>query len=191
MKVKERFATEKLFAEINKVKPFPFSELFKAQNIIEIMDEFYIMTHGERTLNNIGKNARLESLAVYISTMFSDKWEKIFTSVLNDFPLIESLIETTTERVTEKETTNSANDETTTGLVSAYNDDNFVNNNENKTTNKLTGETKTENGLTRERRLIENPTETLKNAINYLQNNVIYFIIFNDVNSVITLQIYD
>ena len=44
---------------------------------------------------------------------------------------------------------------------------------------------------TYEKRITENATKNLENALNYLQNNVIYYIIFSDVNGAITLNIFD
>lgn len=187
MKVSEKFTTENIFDEMNKIHPFPFVDLFP----VDKMNLFYINTFGDRTLSKMGRNLTVPQIAEILVDMFSEKWDKIYTSILVDFPILENYVETVTEKV--NETGNSSNNatETTTEKVSAYNDENFVNDEENTSTNTMNGTNENKVEKTVEKRVTENATKNLENAINYLQNNVIYYIIFSDVNRTITLNIFD
>lgn len=187
MIVSEKFTTENLFNEMNKIKPFPFVDIFP----VDKMNLFYINTYGDRTLSKMGRNLTVKQIAEILVDMHSEKWDKIYNSVLVDFPILENYVEVITE--TTNETGNSTNNTTETNLekVSAYNDDDFVNDEQSTNTNemKMNNENKVEK--THEKKITENATKNLENAIKYLQNNVIYYIIFSDVNGAITLNIFD
>lgn len=187
MKVSEKFTTENLFEEIHALHPFPFVGVFP----VDKMNLFYINTYGDRTLSKMGRNLTVPEIAETLVGLFAEKWDKIYESILVDFPILENYVEVITE--TTNETGNSTNNTTETNLekVSAYNDEDFVNDEQSTNTNemKMNNENKIEK--THEKKVTENATKNLENAIKYLQNNVIYYIIYSDVNGAITLNIFD
>lgn len=187
MKVSEKFTTENLFDEINKIHPFPFISLFNADK----MNLFYINTYGDRTLSKIGRNLTVPEIANILVNLYGEKWDKIYESILVDFPILENYVETVTEKT--NETGNSTNNTTETNVekVSAYNDNDFVNDEQSTNTNEMKMNNENVIEKTYEKRITENATKNLENALNYLQNNVIYYIIFSDVNGTITLNIFD
>lgn len=186
MKVKDKFSETNLFEEINKVSPFPFVDVFP----VDRLQQFYLLCHGEKPLNNTGRKASVEELAKIISGLYSENWKRIYDSIIPDFPILESYVETVTEETEENGKNEMQGKTENKNTVSAYNDDDFVNNDATETENESKEEKESKTHLIRETRRTENATENLKNALNYLQNNVIYFIIFNDVNNVITKSIY-
>ena len=111
--------------------------------------------------------------------------------LFRSFPILENYVETVTEKT--NETGNSTNNTTETSVekVSAYNDNDFVNDEQSTNTNEMKMNNENVIEKTYEKRITENVTKNLENALNYLQNNVIYYIIYSDVNGVITLNIFD
>ena len=187
MKTIEKFETANLFDEINKIHPFPFANVFP----VDKMNLFYLNTYGERTLSKTGRNLEVKEIAEILVGLYSDKWDKAYQMISTEFSFTENYIEVITE--TTNENGNSSNNvtETTTGKVSAYNDDNFVNGEQNTNTNETHGTNENTVEKTRERKVTDNVTKNLENAINYLQSHLIYTIIFADVNNTITLNIYE
>lgn len=187
MKVSERFTSENLFEEIHKIHPFPFVGVFP----VDKMNLFYLNTHGERTLSKSGRNLTVSEMASVIVGLHSEKWDKIYTNMVSEYPIIENHVETLTETTKEKGTNTNNTTETNVEKVSAYNDNDFVNDEQTTNNNTMTGSNENEVTKTVEKRVTENAIKNLENAIKYLQNNVIYNIIFSDVNGVITLNIFD
>lgn len=187
MKVSEKFTSENLFAEIHRLHPFLFVGVFP----VDKMNLFYVNKYGDRTLSKTGRNLTVSEIAEILVGMYSEKWDTIYNKILVDFPTLENYIETITE--TTNETGNSTNNTTETNLekVSAYNDEDFVNDEQSTNTNemKMNNENKIEKTV--EKKVTENATKNLENALKYLQNNVIYDIIFSDVNGIITLNIFE
>ena len=187
MKVSEKFTTGNLFEEMNKIHPFPFISLFNADK----MNLFYINTYGDRTLSKMGRNLTIPEIANILVNLYGEKWDRIYESVLADFPILENYVETVTMK--EKTTGNSTNNTTETNVekVSAYNDNDFVNDEQSTNTNEMKMNNENVIEKTYEKRITENATKNLENAIKYLQNNVIYYIIYADINGAITLNIFD
>ena len=187
MKVTEKFTTENLFDEINKLHPFPFVGVFP----VDTLNLLYLNLHGDRTLSKMGRNLTVKQIAEILVDMHSIKWDKIYNSVLVDFPILENYVEVITEKT--NETGNSTNNTTETNVekVSAYNDNDFVNDEQSTNTNEMKMNNENMIEKTHEKRITENATKNIENALNYLQNSVIYNIIFSDVNGAITLNIFD
>lgn len=187
MKTREKFATQNLFDEINKIYPFPFIKTFP----VDKLNLLYISTHGERTLSQAGITLTVPELATIIVGCYSDKWDRIHKVLATDISFVESHIETVIETTNENGSSSNNMTETSVGKVSAYNDDDFVNDEQDTNTNETHGTNENTIEHTRERKVRENVTKNLENAINYLQLVLIYNIIFADVNRVITLSIYE
>lgn len=187
MKTLEKFTTENLFEEIHKIAPFPFVGVFP----VDKMNLYYINTYGERTLSKTGRNLTVKEIAEILVGLYSAKWNRAYQTISTEFSFTENFIEVITE--TTNENGNSSNNSTETNVekVSAYNDEDFVNGEQNTNTNESHGTNENTVETSRERKVTENITKNLENAIIFLQSNLIYNIIFADVNKVITLNIYE
>ena len=150
----------------------------------DLLDKYYINMYGNRTLSNITSNLTVEELADVLNNMFSSKWNNIILNYLDSENLLTNYKETITELSTNN--INTDNTRTDTNKVSAYNDVDFVNNDEN---------TAVENTVTGN----EGSKETTKTKIKevdfydkvnkYLTDFNIYNIMIIDINSVVTLNI--
>lgn len=149
------------------------------------MDLFYKSFYGERFLSKIYTDNTIENVAEIINGFFTTKWNSLLSYIVskneNLAEYSEKLIETTVD------TGDINTDRNSTNSVSAYNDENFVNNDKD-----VDHTTTTYDNLTKTRtQCIErlNPND-LNVIVNYLTNNFVYDTIFNDINNIITLQIF-
>ena len=136
----------------------------------DTLDTFYNAMYSERTLAPIVDKMTPETIGNTINSLFHI--EKLLTFG-------------TKETVTENTGSEGNSTDTTTNTVSAYNDDEFTNDNksEETTTNK--------SDVNRTRTTNRSSARNVNIIWNYLlRTNVIYNII-DDVNSVITLSIYE
>lgn len=187
MKVSEKFTDVNLFEKIDNIHTLPFISLFP----VDKLNLLYLNTHGDRTLNKTGRNLTVEEIAQILVSLYAEKWEKIYNNILVDFPILESYIETITETTNENGNTSNETTETNVDKVSAYNDNDFVNDEQSTNTNSMTSTNENTIAKTTEKSVKENVINNLENALNYLQNHEIYSIIFADVNGAITLNIFD
>lgn len=187
MKVSEKFADVNLFDEINKRGNFSFITLFP----VDKLNLLYMNTHGDRTLNKTGRNCTVKEIASIIVGLYSDKWNKIYDEILVDFPILENYIETITEKTNEKGNTTNDTTETNVDKVSAYNDNDFVNDEQSTNTNSMKSTNENDIVKTTEKSIKENPVKNIEIALKYLQNSNIYAIIFSDVNNTVTLNIFE
>lgn len=150
----------------------------------KLLDKYYVNMHGNRTVSNIVTNLKVEELADILNNMFSSKWNNIILNYLDSENLLTNYKETITEITTNSMT--SDNTRTDTSKVSAYNDEDFINSDENTTLENIV----TDN---------EGNKETIKTKIKevdfydkvnkYLTDFNIYNIMVLDINSVVTLNI--
>lgn len=151
----------------------------------EKLDMYYSNMFGERFLSNIFINNTISDVAEIINGFYTTKWNSLQAFILSKTTGLETYSEKLTETVVD--TGEVETDRTNTNTVSAYNDENFVNN------DKDTENTKTQyNELTKTRtQYIDklNPNE-LNNVVLFLKNDFVYDTIFTDVNEIITLKIF-
>lgn len=152
----------------------------------EKLDIYYTNMFGERFLSTIFINNTISDVAEIIKGLYATKWNSLLTFIVSKNEGLKTYSEKLTE--TTVDTGDVETNRTSTNDVSAYNDENFVNNDRD------TENAKTQyNELTKTRtQYIDklNPND-LNNVIMFLTNNFVYDTIFNDVNSVITLKIFD
>lgn len=187
MRVAEKFTDVNLFSEIAKRHTFLWYNCLSYEH----MNVLYLNKHGDRTLSKTGRNLTVSDLGIILSDMFSEKWNGIYQTCLEKFPVLANYVEKVTETTTENGNSTNDTTETTVEKVSAYNDDDFVNDEQSSNTNnmKMTNENTIEKTV--EKTVTENEIKMRENAIKYLQNYLIYDIIFSDINSVITLNIFE
>ena len=151
----------------------------------EKLDLYYTNMYGERFLSNIFINNTIEDVAEIINGFFTTKWNSLQAFILSKTTGLEQYSEKLTETIVD--TGGIETNRINTNSVSAYNDENFVNNDkdaENTTTNydDLT--------KTRTQYIDRLSPEVLNNVVLFLTNNFVYDTIFTDVNEIITLKIF-
>ena len=149
-----------------------------------LLDKYYINMFGNRTLSTIGSNLTVEELADVLNNMFSSKWNNIILNYLDSENLLTNYKETITELSTNNITTdNTRND---TNKVSAYNDEDFVNSDENTAVeNIVTGNKGNKETIRTKIKEVDFYDKVNK----YLTDFNIYNIMIIDINSVVTLNI--
>ena len=149
-----------------------------------LLDKYYINMFGNRTLSTIGSNLTVEELADVLNNMFSSKWNNIILNYLDSENLLTNYKETITELSTNNITTdNTRND---TNKVSAYNDVDFVNSDENTAVENIV----TDNNGNKETIRTKIKEVDFYDKVNkYLTDFNIYNIMIIDINSVVTLNI--
>lgn len=149
-----------------------------------LLDKYYINMFGNRTLSTIGSNLTVKELADVLNNMFSSKWNNIILNYLDSENLLTNYKETITELSTNNITTdNTRND---TNKVSAYNDVDFVNSDENMAVEN----TVTDNKGNKETIRTKIKEVDFYDKVNkYLTDFNIYNIMIIDINSVVTLNI--
>lgn len=181
MYVYEKFAEQGLFSTMQTkgLLPIEFDDLSGEQ-----MDILYNNLHGVRQLARIGRDLSVDDLADLIGNMFYKKW----TENLEYYALKANLLQGDKETVTEQivDDNEMVDERTSTNSVSAYNDENFVNNDKDDSTNTINTDNQRNRTLTR-RMLRVSDAKSLQEL---LQNNFLCDIIFVDVNTVLTLKIF-
>ena len=179
MKVKECLTN--LFETMDKLQPG--QDIF---NFVDskLLDKYYINMYGNRTLSNMANNLTVEELADILNNMFSSKWNNIILNYLDSENLLTNYKETITEISTSNITTD--NTRTDTNKVSAYNDDDFVNSDENMAVENIV----TDNEGNKETIRTKIKEVDFYDKVNkYLTDFNIYNIMTIDINSVVTLNI--
>ena len=170
-----------IFETMDNLKPN--QEIF---NFVDskLLDKYYINMYGNRTVSNIATNLSVEELADILNNMFSSKWNNIILNYLDSENLLTNYKETITELTTNNMATD--NTRTDTNKVSAYNDEDFVNNDENITVeNIVTGNEGNKEIIRTKIKEVDFYDKVNK----YLTDFNIYNIMAIDINSVITLNI--
>lgn len=179
MKVKERLTN--LFQTMDELQPD--QDIF---NFVDskLLDKYYINMYGNREVAEIVKNLEITELATILNNMFSSKWNNIILNYLDSENLLTNYKETITELSTTNITTD--NTRTDTNKVSAYNDEDFVNNDENVTVeNIITGNEGNKEII----RTKIKEVDFYDKVNRYLINFDIYNIMITDINGVVTLNI--
>lgn len=148
-----------------------------------VIDDYYNAMYSERTLSALAENSTVETIARLINGMFHTKWDNLIDGYTT---AIEKLLTFgTNDSYTETRKNESSGTDTTINTVSAYNDENFSNDNKSDTTS-TNNEDETITHTTN-----RSSARNVNIVWNYLlRTNVIYNII-EDVNSIVTLSIYE
>lgn len=149
------------------------------------LDMYYSNMYGERFLSNIYLNNTIEDVAEIINGFFTTKWNSLQAFILSKRTGLEQYSEKLTETIVD--TGSVITDRENTNKVSAYNDEDFVNNDNDTEHNKTHYDDLTK---TRTQYIDRFSPETLNSVILFLTNNFIYDTIFTDVNEIITLKIF-
>lgn len=179
MKVKECLAN--LFETMDRL--WPDQDIF---NFVDsgLLDKYYINMYGNREVAGIVENLEITELAAILNNMFSSKWNNIILNYLDSENLLTNYKEVITELTTNRITTD--NTRTDTNKVSAYNDEDFVNNDENVSVENIVTDNEGDKEIIRTK---IKEVDFYDKVIRYLTDFNIYNIMTIDVNSVVTLNI--
>ena len=177
--VYDKFSENGLFAALNKVAPLPFGITPSTCDIL------YNNRYGSRLLARFGRDNDVSTIATVLQEMFYEKWTNAWNSYQSYADMILGDKETTSENVVDDNVNTGTNTDTNT--VSAYNDENFVN--DDKKSTEIHNEIK--NNRTRNKTVTKTNINTVEKVSKLLQNDFLYDTIFIDVNTVLTLDIFD
>lgn len=162
---------------------------------------------GEKTCNNIVINNLhnrgvdedgLKNIGALIWGLYADKWNKTYKTIITEIPL-EDYSSTETEKIIDDGSTvgdiNRALNETRQDDVTAYDSNDFLEN--QKTTNENTdttkSNTKNDNVRTIERSkkgYINNRVGNINKYLDFLKKDFLLDIVFQDISNLLTLNIY-
>lgn len=203
MRVKDLVYNGKgVFYYMNEFRELEFLKFME----VDVMDILFNSLHGQRqvsgfVLNIIGDEVTesgMKLLGKVLVSMYGESWKNSFNIIVSELPVdsygLTKTILIDDEGVIDNES-NRVDSNTTDDKVSGYNTDDYVNNeltdisSQEKVDNKTSSKNK--------KKVVEEVSGTVGNvyddrnkAIQYLSNNLIYDIIFNDVGRMLGLLIY-
>lgn len=181
MKVKE--CLNNLFVTIDNLKPN--QDIFNFVNS-ELLDKYYTNMYGNREVTEIVENLEIIELAEILSNQFMNKWNNIILNYLDSENILENYKEVTTE--INNDNLINENTRTNTSKVSAYNDDDFINKDEDKTVENINIDNIRNKNIIKTR---VKGVEFYNKVKKYLNDFNIYDIMIIDINSIITLNIFN
>lgn len=203
--VKTAFKVHGIFQAISTLHYHDFFMYFSPST----MDSLFLSKHGKKSISefvednmidNVVTETSIHNIATIIDNMYGSKWDRLFSVMESELKLLENYQDKVTETVNDDGETTSKmlmeNSDGNVNKVSAFNDDDFVNKESDERTSTGKNDTTGTNKNKRIREVIKsgyvgNPTKEYQQAIDYLQKNIIYDTIFADVNSLVSIQIYD
>ena len=177
--VYDKFSENGLFAALNNVATLPFNIMPSTCDIL------YNNMYGSRLLARFGRDNDVSTIATVLQQMFYEKWANAWNSYQSYADMILGDKETTQEKIVDDNENTGRNTDTNT--VSAYNDENFVN--DDKKSTEIHNEI--DNKRTRDKTVRKTNINTVEKVSELLQKDFLYDTIFVDVNTVLTLNIFD
>ena len=150
----------------------------------KLLDKYYVNMYGNREVTEIVENLEITELATILKNQFMNKWNNIILNYLDSENILENYKEITTE--INKDTLNNVNTRINTNKVSAYNDEDFVNKDEDTTVDKTDIINNRDKNIVRTK---IKDTDFYDKVNKYLTNFNIYNIMVIDINSIVTLNI--
>lgn len=150
----------------------------------KLLDKYYTNMFGNREVTEIVENLEITELATILNNQFMNKWNNIILNYLDSENILENYKEITTE--INEDTLNNINTRTNTNKVSAYNDEDFVNKDEDTTVDVTDIINNRDKNIVRTK---IKDTDFYDKVNKYLTNFNIYNIMVIDINSIVTLNI--
>ena len=150
----------------------------------KLLDKYYANMYGNREVTEIVENLEIIELATILKNQFMNKWNNIILNYLDSENILENYKEITTE--INNDTLNNVNTRTNTNKVSAYNDEDFVNKDEDTTVDETDIINNRDKNIVRTK---IKDTDFYDKVNKYLTNFNIYNIMVIDINSIVTLNI--
>ena len=150
----------------------------------KLLDKYYTNMFGNREVTEIVENLEITELATILNNQFMNKWNNIILNYLDSENILENYKEITTE--INEDILNNVNTRTNTNKVSAYNDEDFVNKDEDTTVDETDIINNRDKNIVRTK---IKDTDFYDKVNKYLTNFNIYNIMVIDINSIVTLNI--
>lgn len=181
MKLKEIEPKLELFKAIQ--QQAPTLKLFELTDA-ETLDNFYLNKFGERTAGDVIITVSVDVVAKMLCGIYARKWNDLYDTTISLSETFKGVSKVETETF-EEEGTNT-NTTTMTEQVSAYDSDTFVDDNTNSTNSNGSNT----NNYTKTRTTTD-PSVNYGNIFNFMEADDFLNTVFNDINSFITLKIFD
>ena len=150
----------------------------------KLLDKYYTNMFGNREVTEIVENLEITELATILNNQFMNKWNNIILNYLDSENILENYKEITTE--INEDILNNVNTRTNTNKVSAYNDEDFVNKDEDTTVDKTDITNNRDKNIVRTK---IKDTDFYDKVNKYLTDFNIYNTMVIDINSIVTLNI--
>ena len=177
-----------IFHYINEIKPFEWNESVSPLEL----DIAYQYLNGARTVNSStgsqfmtdGEEFTLRERANVALILFGRKWEQLYENFIADYPVTQSYDETIKELIDDKNERNF--DRTKDSKVSAYDSEELV----DDETDIVNESSNINNIHTRDYVRTGTNVRNIEQNIQRLQKEVLYEIVFQDVNSLLLLRVF-
>ena len=150
----------------------------------KLLDKYYTNMYGNREVTEIVENLEITELATILNNQFMNKWNNIILNYLDSENILENYKETITE--INEDILNNVNTRINTNKVSAYNDEDFVNKDEDTTVDETDITNNRDKNIVRTK---IKDADFYDKVNKYLTNFNIYNIMIIDINGVVTLNI--
>lgn len=171
-----------LFEEIAKTKQLGVFDFLTPS----YLDLYYKVSFSERTLSNLYTNNTISDVATIVLGFYGTKWDTLLAYITNSIPVLENYGEKLTETIID--TGNVVTDHENTNSVTGYDSENFVDDNKEVSKDTTTYNDKKQ---VREQIISRVGYADMQGIIKYLQSNYLFDIIFEDVNNLLTLSIFE
>ena len=186
LRVKEKY--QDLFTHIKTANNLLIFDYISDTSLNVIFNANY----GNRFLTEFANDNDVDTVAKAIADLYGKKWNSLLTEYLSSIDSLSEFAQVYRETV--RSSNNGSMDRNTVSKVSAFNDvsssagDDFIDNNSDNETSTTTdtGEKVREYTLQKVK-----DSKHYADVLNYLQKNIISDIIFTDINSMLTLCIFD
>lgn len=177
-----------IFHYINELKPFKWSDSVSPLEL----DIAYQYLNGNRTVNSStssqfmtdGSEYTLRERANVALVLFGRKWEQLYENFIVDYPVTQSYDETIEELIDEKNARNFNRQKDS--KVSAYDSEELV----DDETDLVSEDSNINNIHTRDYVRTGTNVRNIEQNIQRLQKEVLYEIVFQDVNSLLLLKVF-
>src|SRR5574344_2141943 len=177
-----------IFHYINEIKPFEWNDATSPL----ALDIAYQYLNGNRTVNSStssqfitdGGEYTLRERANVALILFSRKWEQLYENFIVDYPVTQSYDETIKELIDDKKVRNFNRQKDS--KVSAYDSEELV----DDETDLVSEDSNIDNTHTRDYVRTGTNVRNIEQNIQRLQKEVLYEIVFQDVNSLLLLKVF-
>lgn len=177
-----------IFHYINEIKPFEWSDTVSPLEL----DVAYEYLQGTRTVNSAtssqfitdGGEYTLRERANVALIMFGRKWSQLYENFIADYPVTQSYDESIKELIDEKNVRDFNRQKDS--KVSAYDSEELV----DDETDIVTEGSSIDNTHTRDYVRTGTNVRNIEQNIQRLQKQVLYDIVFDDVNSLLLLKVF-
>lgn len=177
-----------IFQYMNEIQPFEWSDVVSPVEL----DIAYEYLNGNRTVNNAtatqfltdGEEYTLRERANVALVMFGRKWNQLYENFKADYPVTQSYDETIKELI--DDTNVRSFDRKKDTKVSAYDSEELV----DDETDIATENSNIKNTHTRDYVRTGTNVRNIEQNIQRLQKEVLYDIVFQDVNSLLLLKVF-